>query len=87
MNKLYGFHPGFRANHPKGVVATGSVNATPQAARLSKAALFAGETIPVTVRFSDARGVPDIPDGSGLANPHGMAIKFQLPDGSETDRF
>jgi catalase len=53
--------------------------------RLSKAVLFAGGTIPVTIRFSDATGVPDIPDGSGLANPHGMAIKFQLPDGSETD--
>jgi len=85
MNKLYGVHPGFRANHAKGVVVTGSFKAAPQAARLSKAVLFAGGTIPVTVRFSDATGVPDIPDGSGLANPHGMAIKFQLPDGSETD--
>src|SRR6516162_11198974 len=26
-----------------------------------------------------------IPDGSADANPHGMAIKFHLPDGSETD--
>jgi catalase len=39
----------------------------------------------VTVRFSDATGVPNIPDGSDLANAHGMAIKFQLPDGTETD--
>jgi catalase len=85
MNKLYGVHPGFRANHAKGVVVTDSFKAAPQAARLSKAVLFAGGTIPVTVRFSDTTGVPDIPDGSGLANPHGMAIKFQLPDGSETD--
>src|SRR3984893_17307915 len=85
MNKLYGVHPGFRANHAKGVVVTGSFKAAPQAARLSKAVLFAGGTIPVTVRFSDATGVPNIPDGSGLANPHGMAIKFHLPDGSETD--
>ena len=85
MNKLYGVHPGFRANHAKGVVVTGSFKATPQAGRLSKAVLFAGGTIPVTVRFSDATGVPNIPDGSGLANPHGMAIKFHLPDGSETD--
>jgi catalase len=85
MNKLYGVHPGFRANHAKGVVVTGSFKATPLAARLSKAVLFAGGTIPAAVRFSDATGVPDIPDGSALANPHGMAIKFHLPDGSETD--
>jgi catalase len=26
-----------------------------------------------------------IPDGSGDANPHGMAIKFHLPDGTDTD--
>jgi catalase len=87
MNKLFGAHPGFRANHAKGVVVTGSFKATPQAARLSKAVLFAGSTIPVTIRFSDATGVPNIADGSDLANPHGMAIKFHLPDGSETPQF
>jgi catalase len=51
MNKLYGVHPGFRANHAKGVVVTGSFKATPLAARLSKAVLFAGGTIPAAVRF------------------------------------
>jgi catalase len=85
MNKLWGVHPGFRANHAKGVVTTGTFKATPQAAQLSKAVLFAGGTIPVTIRFSDATGVPNIPDGSDLANGHGMAIKFHLPDGTETD--
>src|ERR1700720_1719081 len=64
MNKLYGVHPGFRANNAKGVFVRGSFKATPQAARLSKAVPFAGGTIPATVRFSDATGVPDIPDGS-----------------------
>jgi len=37
------------------------------------------------VRFSDGTGLPNIPDGDGGANPHGMAIKYHLPDGSETD--
>ena len=85
MNKLWGVHPGFRANHAKGIVATGTFKAAPQAASLSKAVLFAGNGIPVTVRFSDATGIPNIPDGSALANGHGMAIKFHLPDGTETD--
>ena len=85
MNKAFGAHPGFRANHAKGVVVEGSFKASPGAAALSKAVLFAGSTIPVTVRFSDSTGIPDLPDGAGPANPHGMAIKFHLPDGGETD--
>ena len=85
MNKVYGVHPGFRANHAKGVVAEGSFKAAPTAARLSKAVIFNGSPIPVTVRFSDSTGVPNLPDGSTLANPHGLAIKYHLADGSETD--
>jgi len=85
MNKVFGVHPGFRANHAKGVVAEGSFTASPEAAGLSRAVLFNGSPIPVTARFSDSTGIPNIPDGSGNANPHGMAVKFHLPDGSETD--
>jgi catalase len=85
MNKVYGVHPGFRANHAKGVVAEGTFKAAPAAARLSKAVIFNGSPILVTVRFSDSTGIPNLPDGSALANPHGMAIKFHVPDGGETD--
>lgn len=85
MNKLFGTHPGFRANHAKGIVVEGTFKASPEAAALSRAALFDGSTIPVTVRFSDSTGIPNLPDGAGPANPHGMAIKYHLPDGSDTD--
>ncbi|MGO9112113.1 MAG: catalase family peroxidase [Thermoguttaceae bacterium] len=85
MNKVFGVHPGFRANHAKGVVAEGSFKASPDAASLSRAVLFSGSTIPLTARFSDATGVPNILDGSPNANPHGIAMKFHLPDGSDTD--
>lgn len=85
LNKAFGAHPGLRANHAKGVVVEGSFKATPDAAKLSRAAIFDGSTIPVTVRFSNSTGIPDLPDGSPAANPHGMAIKFHLADGSETD--
>jgi catalase len=85
MNKVFGVHPGFRANHAKGVVAEGSFTASPEAAGLSRAVLFSGSPIPVTARFSDSTGIPNISDGSGNANPHGMAVKFHLLDGSETD--
>jgi catalase len=85
MNKAFGTHPGFRANHAKGVVVEGSFKASPEAPALSKAKLFDGSTIPATVRFSDSTGVPNLPDGSALANPHGMAIKSHLPNGEEVD--
>ena len=85
LNKAFGVHPGFRANHAKGIVTEGTFKASSAAASLSKAAIFSGATIPVTVRFSDSTGIPNLPDGAADANPHGMAIKYHLPDGSETD--
>jgi catalase len=84
-NKLDGVHPGFRAFHAKGVVIEGNFKASPQATQLSRATLFNGRTISVTVRFSDGSGMPNVPDGSPGANPHGMAIKFHLPGGVDTD--
>jgi catalase len=85
MNALFGKHDGIRANHAKGVVAKGSFTPSPEAAKLSKASLFRGPAVPVTIRFSDATGLPKIPDVSPDANPHGMALKFALSDGTEMD--
>ena len=85
LNKVFGAHPGWRANHAKGVVATGTFTPTAEAAMLSRAALFSGGTIPVTVRFSDSTGVPTIPDGIGDASPHGMSIKFHMAGGKNVD--
>jgi catalase len=85
LNKAFGVHAGFRANHAKGVVVEGSFKGAPEAASLSRAILFDGRVIPATVRFSDSTGIPNLPDGAPQANPHGMAIKYHLPDGSETD--
>jgi catalase len=84
-NNLNGVHPGFRAFHAKGVVVEGSFRASPEASRLSRATLLSGRAIPITVRFSDGNGMPNVPDGSPGANPHGMAIKFHLPGGADTD--
>ncbi|MBN3762205.1 catalase family peroxidase [Burkholderia sp. Ac-20365] len=82
--KIYGTHPGFRVNHAKGIVAEGSFVATSAAAALSRAALFDGNTIPFTVRFSNDGGFPAIPDGAP-GNIKGMAVKFHMPGGAEVD--
>lgn len=85
MNTLWGRHKGIRANHAKGLVTEGSFTASPEAATLSKAAIFAGAPVPVTVRFSDSTGLPDIPDATGDANPHGMGIAFRPPGADPVD--
>jgi catalase len=85
MNQIWGKHPGFRANHAKGIVVEGSFTPSPAAAGLSKAGIFAGKPVPVTVRFSDSTGVPTLPDGDNDANPHGMSIRFSPAEGGEVD--
>src|SRR4051812_16637365 len=85
LNKRYGAYPEYRSNHAKGIVVQGNFTPTPQAAQLSRSPLFAGASLPVTVRFSDAGGVPDVHDAALTARPHGMSIKFHLPRGLESD--
>ena len=83
-NKVDGVHPGFRAFHAKGVVVDGTFKASTEAARLSRATLFNGTSIPVIARFSDGSGMPTVPDGSP-AMPRGIAIRYHLPGGGDTD--
>jgi catalase len=83
--QAFGSHPGFRLAHAKGIVCEGTFTPSPAAAELSRAAHFNGASIPVVARFSDATGVPQIPDGDPNSNPKGMAIRFKLPGGAITD--
>jgi catalase len=83
MRALAGPHPGFRAVHAKAVVCHGTFRATPQARSVSRAPHLQGEAIPTVIRFSNSSGNPDVHDG--LPDARGMAVKFQLPDGKNTD--
>lgn len=85
LNQRYGVHLGYRANHAKGVVVEGRFTPTPQAAALTRSPIYAGAALPVTARFSDAGGLPTVADAAPIANPHGLAIKFHLPNGSDSD--
>jgi acetyl esterase/lipase len=66
MDKVFGVHPEFRAAHAKGLVAEGGFKGAREGPALSRAPLFAGGTIPVTVRLSDNGGLPTVPVGSPL---------------------
>jgi len=81
----HGPYKGYRANHAKGIMVSGTFTPAASAKTLSKAAHLQKGSIPVLVRFSDATGVPNIPDASDNANPHGIAIRFQLPKDEYTD--
>ncbi len=83
MNARFGAHPGYRAAHAKGILCSGTFTATPDAARLSRAAHMQGEPVKALVRFSNGSGDPNVPDYA--RDGRGMAVKFALPDGSATD--
>jgi catalase len=84
MMQVHGVKQGFRPVHAKGIVCQGTFQATPEAAGLSQAVHFRGQSVPITVRFSDGAADPMIPDNSEHAGPWGMAIRFSAP-GGESD--
>jgi catalase len=84
LHTAFGVHHA-RAVHAKGILLTGTFTPSADARRLSKAAVFSNGTVPITVRFSDFTGIPDIPDTVGGANPRGFAIKFKLPGDASMD--
>jgi len=83
MRALAGLHPGFRPVHAKGVVCSGNFRGVPEARSVSRAAHLQGQTVPTVIRFSNSSGNPDVHDG--VANARALAVKFQLPDGKNTD--
>jgi catalase len=85
LNGVFGKQTDNRAVHAKGIVLEGKFTPSPDAATLSKAPHLQDTAVPVTVRFSDFAGVPAIPDTDPNASPRGMAVKFHLPDGSDSD--
>lgn len=82
-NGVFGRHPGYRTLHAKGTLLKATFTATPQAAKLTRAAHMQGEPVEATVRVSNGGGDPDVPDYK--PDVRGLAVKLYLPDGSRTD--
>jgi catalase len=85
MVQVHGVKAGNRVVHAKGIVCQGTFTPSEDAAALSRAGHFQGVSVPVTVRLSDGNPDPIIPDNTPNAGPRGMAIRFKLPNGDETD--
>lgn len=85
FHKIFGPHPGFRPAHAKGLMLRGTFTPASNASSLTNAPHITRESTPVTVRFSNSTGLPEIPDSAPDANPRGMAIRFNLADHVHTD--
>jgi catalase len=85
FDQLFGLHPGFRAAHAKGLMLTGRFTPSPAAQSLSRAPHIVRPSTPVTARFSNSTGIPQIPDNVSDANPRGFAIRFNLAEHVHTD--
>jgi catalase len=83
IGERFGDHPRHRALHAKGALYSGSFTATPEGARLTRAAHMQGEPVRATVRFSNGGGDPNVPDY--VPDIRGLAVTFHLADGSRTD--
>jgi catalase len=83
MEHTTGKFPGYRRAHARGVCFQGTFTPSGEAARLTTAAHLQSAAVPVTVRFSNSNGNPDVADGNRAGR--GLAVRFHLPDGSDTD--
>jgi catalase len=85
FDAIFGQHPGFRPAHARGVMLTGTFTPSPDAASLTRAPHITSDSTPVTARFSNSTGLPQIPDNDPNANPRGLAIRFNLAEHVHTD--
>src|SRR5947207_7102474 len=85
FDQIFGLHPGFRPAHAKGLMLTGTFTPSPGAKSLTKAPHVTRAATPVTARFSNSTGLPEIPDSVPDANPRGFAIRFNLAEHLHTD--
>ncbi|MEP7089013.1 MAG: catalase family peroxidase [Nocardioidaceae bacterium] len=85
LDANFGTAPTRRAAHAKGVVLTGTFEASPEAASVTRAAHLNGGRVPVVARFSSFPGGLSHPDAAPESNPRGLAVQFRLDDGSTTD--
>jgi len=86
FDEAFGLHPGFRPAHAKGLMCSGTFTPSPEAAKLTRAPHASSPATPVTVRYSDSTGLPNIPDNDpARSGPRGMATRFHLGEHAHTD--
>jgi catalase len=86
LDALSGLHPGFRPAHAKGLMCSGTFTPSSEAKNLTRAPHANRPSTPVTVRYSNSTGVPNIPDNDpARSGPRGIAVRFHLAEHVHTD--
>jgi catalase len=86
FDQLQGVHPGSRPAHAKGLMCSGTFVPSAEAAKLTRAPHANRPSTPVTVRYSDSTGLPNIPDNDPAhSGPRGIGIRFHLDEHLHTD--
>jgi|SRR5581483_2769042 catalase len=86
FDQLQGVHAGFRPAHAKGLMCSGTFTPSAEAAKLTRAPHANQPSTPVTVRYSDSTGLPNIPDNDpARSGPRGIAVRFHLDEHLHTD--
>jgi catalase len=79
----FGRHDGARALHAKGTLCRGTFTPAPVARTITRAAVFAGDPVPATVRLSNGGGDPTEADYA--PDVRGLAVKLYGPGGEKLD--
>ncbi|KAL2038894.1 hypothetical protein N7G274_008416 [Stereocaulon virgatum] len=86
FHTIFGPQPGIRPAHGKGLLLAGTFHPSKAAATLTTAPhLITPTTTPLTIRFSNSTGLPNIPDTDPNANPRGIGIRFHIAEHIHTD--
>ena len=81
-----GVHSGFRPAHAKGILLMGAFTPAQEAGSLTRAPHLHRNSTAVTVRLSNAGGIPTIADNDPQgAAPRGFAVRFHLGEHVHTD--
>ncbi|MGW3285296.1 catalase family peroxidase [Streptomyces sp. NPDC001002] len=83
MERMSGRHPGYRRSSARGACFRATFIPSGAAAALTTAAHLQTRPVAATVRFSNSEGNPHTPDTAPVTR--GMATRFHLHDGSDTD--
>jgi catalase len=84
MERYAGARRGYRRAHARGLVLTGTFQATPEACAVTAAEHFQGAAVPVKARLSNAEGDPFGGDRESdeVGRVVGLGVRFELPSGA-----
>lgn len=83
IEHVSGTYPGYRRVHSRGRCYEGTFTPSGEAGALTTAPHLQTAPTPVIVRLSNSNTNPGVPDG--VRAGRGLAVRFRLPDGTDTD--